>query len=138
MERGRTAFGLATAALAWSVVISVAAFIAPAYSGESCGGSSSGPTVCTHSTQTFVGVNGVHAVLWLALVAAVTGAGWLLLHAKCAFGMPGAAGLAQLCAGALLVFSLISFGMGLYVVPIPVLLFAASVRTPQGTHSAPR
>ncbi len=137
MQRGRTAFGLATAAVAWSLVIAVAAFVAPAYSGESCSGGPQ-PTVCTHDTQTFVEVNGMQSMLWFALVASIAAAAWLLLHAKCSYGLPGAAGLAQLCAGLLLAFSALSFGIGLWVAPIPVLLFAASIRTPQGTQSAPR
>jgi hypothetical protein len=139
MKQGRSAFALATAAVAWSVVIAVSAFVLPAYSGESCSvGGASTNLVCTHSTHTLVEVNGLGSMIWFALVGGIALGAWLLLHAKCAFGMPGAAGLAQLLAVPLLVFSAISFGIGLLVAPIPILLLIASVKTPQGAQSVPR
>ena len=138
MNDGRSAFALATAAVAWSVVIAAAAFIVPAYSGETCSGGGGAATVCTRSTQTLVEVNGLDIMVWFALVVGIAAGAWLLLHAKCSFGMSGAAGLVQLLAGALLLFTAIGLGIGLLVVPIPVLLIIAAAKTPQGAQSEPR
>jgi hypothetical protein len=138
-RQGQLVFALATAAVLWSLLLVVGAFLFPAYSGGSCQAGTGIPATCTHQTQTFVEVNGAHAALWFVCVFVFAGTAWLFLHAKCAYGLPGAAGLGQLCAGAIFLFSVVaSASIGFFVAPVAMLLFVASLRTPHRAQSAPR
>jgi hypothetical protein len=98
-----------------------------------------GPMSCTHDTQTFAHGLGTTGVLLVLLPAAIASLAWLLLHAKCAYGLRGAGILAYVCGYALLVASVVGVAsFGLFLVPIPLLLLAAAARTPYGAQSAPR
>jgi hypothetical protein len=136
---GRLAFGLATAAVAWGALLILAALVAPSYSGEGCTAIPNGRVDCGHHTQTFAEVNGAHALWLLALPLAFAALAWLVLHAKCSRGLRGASEAAMILAFGIVWFSILaSFSIGLYVLPMAVLVFAAARRTPYGAQSAPR
>ncbi len=130
-REGLLAFGLATAAVVWAVLLIPAALLLPAYSGASCVEAPRGPATCTQETMTFVGANGLRGLLVLLLPAAVAALGWLLLRAKCMGGLRLAGVLAWVCAGALAAFSVVTgLSIGVYVLPTALLLLAAAARTP--------
>jgi hypothetical protein len=136
---GRLAFGLATAAVAWGALLIIAALVAPAYSGESCSATTNGSTSCSRYAQTFVEVNGAHALLLVALPLAFALLAWLVLHAKCSRGLRGAGEAATIFGVGLLWFSVLTgFSIGYFALPMALLVFAAAGRTPYGTHRAPR
>jgi hypothetical protein len=128
---GRLAFGLATAAVAWGALLILAALVAPSYSGGGCTVTTNGPTRCTHDTQTFVQVNGMHSLLLVGLPLAFAVLAWLVLHAKCSRGLQGATEAASMFALGLFGFSILtSFSIGIYVVPMAILILVAAGRTP--------
>jgi len=123
--RGWAAFGLATAAVAWALLLFPWAFLSPAYRGETCGGT---PQTCSSSSATLVEVNGSGVLLWIALPAAAALLGWLLLHRACASRQRPMVNAAWVLVIALLVFSFVTgFSVGLFVLPVAVLLAGSAL-----------
>jgi hypothetical protein len=132
--RGRIAFSLGAAAVGWAFFLVSAAFWFPAYAGEDCefnGG-------CTSSSATLFSVNGWWVVELLAAVALVTALAFYALHAVCSRQSQSAALLATLCIVALAGFAVVTgFSIGLFVLPIALLLLASRRAMPSSGASQP-
>jgi hypothetical protein len=114
-SRGRWAFALTVAAVAWVVALVIAAFVAPAYNDGS----------------TLVAVNGLWVALPVAVPAALAAVAWAGLHRKCS--QTGRAGdRAAWAAIALLgAFALLAAAsIGLFIAPAAAMLVVAATLTP--------
>ena len=131
--RGWLAFGLGSAALLWSFVLLLAAFVFPAYSGEGCQAPPNGATACgALPSETLFAVNGWWVVELLVGVIAVTALAFWALHLYCARGAQRALGAAAFFIGLLAIFSFLTgFSIGLYVVPVVLLLIVSAAVTPE-------
>jgi hypothetical protein len=111
-----------------------AAFVVPAYSGETCRSLPGSDQTCGPApSQTLFAVNGWWVVELLAAVALVTALAFYALHVVCAKGSDAAAGVATVCIVALLLFSFVTgFSIGLFVFPAAVLLAASAWLIPEG------
>jgi hypothetical protein len=118
--RGWIAFGLATAAVGWALLLFAWALYLPAYQGMRCGGV---PETCSSSTATLVEANGSGVLFWIALPAAAAVLGWLFLHLACATRSRPMVNAAWVLVIALLAFSFVTgFSIGLFVFPVALLL----------------
>jgi hypothetical protein len=136
--RGWAAFGFGAGAVAWALALVVAAFTVPAYSGEGCEAVPGAvPTCGPLPSQTLFAVNGwwvVELLLAVALVAAI--ALWAL-HMRCSRRSTGATTAATCCIVGLAAFSIVTgFSIGLFVLPVVLLLTASAWLTPPS--EAPR
>lgn len=130
VRRGRQAFWLTVAAFAWSVALVAAAAWLPVY------GSSSASSAGAHfsGSLTLVQVNGLWALVPMGVPLIVVVLAWAALYRKCSRGSRLAgyvAGglLAVLLAGCLVALA----SVGLFIVPVAVLLARAVVITPSGS-----
>jgi len=125
-NRGRWAFGLTVAGFAWAFALIPAAFLAPVYSGQRADASG-----VVSTTSTLVGENGLSVLLIVALptvLAALAGAG---LHRRCSGERRAAGSLAWIAIGMLAAFCILgAWSIGLYVLPIVLLLAGAATLTP--------
>jgi len=119
---------LATGAIAWGLLAVVGAFTIPAYSTESSSdaGSATG-------SATLVGMNGWLPVWYLAGAALLAAVCWLALHRRCAVGSRAGTVLAWVSCLLVLALSLISV-LGVFTLPIAVMMLAALGTTPRGTR----
>ena len=132
--RGWLAYGLGAGAVAWALLLIVAAFFYPAYSGLECGTTGT----CMRTSSTLFAKNGWWVVELLAAVALVTVLAFYALHVVCAKGSNTAAGVATGCIVALLLFSFVTgFSIGLFVFPVAVLLAASAWLIPEGQRLRP-
>ncbi len=125
--RGWTAFGLASAAVAWSFLLLASAFFFPAYRGESCEGGQFGFEHCTSTSSTFIDENGTGAVVWLALPAVVAILGWLLLHHVCATGSKWGRNGALTLVVVLFAFGVFAASIGILVLPVTLMLATSAL-----------
>ncbi|MFL5909137.1 MAG: hypothetical protein ACJ768_00985 [Gaiellaceae bacterium] len=124
---GRRAFGLTVAAFAWSLVLVAAALVVPVYSGTTQSGS--GPRISTSAT--LVDVNGTQALLVIAVPALLTAIAGIALHRRCTRGSRQATRLAWVAVYVLAAFGILgAASIGLFVLPVAVLLAAAATLTP--------
>jgi multisubunit Na+/H+ antiporter MnhG subunit len=130
-RRGWLAFGLGAGAVAWATALVVVAFTVPSYSGESCQVTPGGAPTCSSASQTLFAVNGwwvVELLVGVTLVAAI--ALWAL-HMRCSRPSTGATTAATCCIVGLFAFSVVSgFSIGLFVLPVVLLLTASARLTP--------
>ena len=113
---GRTAFGLATLAVAGAAAFTVWALTASAYS--------SGETLFEANDE-------LTARLALAAPLVVTSVVWLLLHVACRFDLRAPRTVAQVIGWLLIAFAMISgFSIGLFVMPGALALVVAALMTP--------
>jgi hypothetical protein len=125
-RRGWIAFGLAVGAVGWGLLLVPWALLSPAYHGLSCEAVPGG--TCTSTSATLVAVNGTGVLVWVALPALAAVLGWLLLHRACAERSRAAVNGAWLLVLVLLAFSFVTgFSIGLFVLPIPLLLGASAL-----------
>jgi hypothetical protein len=122
-RRGWIAFGLAVGAVGWGLLLVPWALFSPAYHGSRCEG-----TACTSTSSTLVAVNGTGVLVWIALPVVAAVLGWMLLHRACAASSRAAVNGAWLLVLVLLAFSFVTgFSIGLFVLPIPLLLGASAL-----------
>jgi hypothetical protein len=115
-SRGRVAFGLGAAAVGWALLLIALAFFFPAYS----------------SGSTLFAENGWIPVALLAGIAAVAAAGFYALHVVCSQGSDRAAKVATSCAVVVMAAAMVSAAsIGLFVLPVSLLLLASATLTPQ-------
>jgi hypothetical protein len=137
--RGWIAFGLGAGAVGWTLALVVAAFTVPSYSGESCQATPGAPPTCSSArSQTLFAVNGwwvVELLFGVMLLAAV--ALWAL-HVRCSKRSAGATTAATCCIIALAAFSVVTgLSIGLFVLPVVILLAASAALTPPAPTSTP-
>jgi hypothetical protein len=126
-HRGRWAFGLTLTAFGYALALVVAAFVAPVYSTSSGTGS---------GTETLVGENGLGVLVPVAAPAAVTALVWLALHRKCSRGSRGGAVMASVLVALLAAFCLLAaLTIGVFVLPVALLLGVATTLTPTGARA---
>jgi hypothetical protein len=132
-RRGRWAFGLTVAAFAWGSALFVAAFVVPIYSSNS---SATGASVSS-SPSTLVAVNGLWVLGPVAIPALLAGIVGLALHRKCSRGNRASGRLAWVLTWLLAAFSVLTgFSIGVFVLPLAVLLLGAASLTPSGAQPA--
>lgn len=128
-RQGHQAFWLTTAALVWSGALVAAAFLLPVYgvsAASSAGTRSSG-------SLTLVAVNGLGVLIPVGMPLLLSATAWMALHRKCSRGGSIAGYLAWALVAALAVGCLIAAAsIGLFVVPVALLLARAAAITPQG------
>jgi hypothetical protein len=134
-QRGRLAFGLGAAAVTWALLLVAGAFALPAYQGGSCEMTPGGAPNCgPAASQTLVAVNGWWVVELLLGVALVAGITLVALHVRCSTGGTFPTVVATVAITALAVFSLATgFSIGIFVLPVALLLFASARLTPRGS-----
>ena len=125
---------LATGAVAWGGLLMLAAFVVPAYSGEDVTSTPGGGSTVTHTTATLVEMNGAGVVWIIAGLIAIAVLAWVGLHRRCAAGSRAGGVVGWACAALVAGFSLISFGLGLWTLPMAGLMLAAAARTPLGAR----
>ena len=124
---GRWAFALTVASFVWALVVVGAAFVVPVYSVEES--SPSGGVVRT--TSTLVDVNGVGVLVPVALPALVVVLVWFALRRRCSRGSSRSGAVAWVLIGLLATFCLLAaFSIGVFVVPVALLLAGAAALTP--------
>ena len=127
LSPGRRAFVLTVLAFVWSVGLLVAALVVPVYS---CSGSCSGG-------GTLVGGNGLGVLLVLAMPVVLTAVVWTALWRKCSHGGRTSSCVAWLGVSVLSVLCLLAvLSIGIFVVPVAVLLACAVSSTPSGSPRA--
>lgn len=115
-SRGRRAFVLTVVAFAWSIGLLVAALLAPAY-----------------GSTTLVQENGSGVLIPVGIPAAISAAVWLALWRRCTRGGSVSGVVAWTCVLLLALFCLIALAsIGLFVIPVAVLLACATSATPLG------
>jgi hypothetical protein len=127
MNSGRRAFALTLAGFGWAIALIGAAFVVPVYSGVS--GSS---TTAPHTfSSTLVEENGLSVLVPLAIPAALAALVWLALHRRCSRETRWSGPVAWALIGLLGAFSVVtSLTVGLFVMPVALLLAGAAVSTP--------
>jgi hypothetical protein len=134
LRPGRRAFYSTIAAFAWSVLLVVAAFTVPIYSGAESAVSSSGSIQSVATSSTLVAVNGQWVLIPIFVPAVITLLVWIALHRKCSRGSNLASFVAWALVGLLAVFCLVAaFTIGVFIVPVAALLAYATFRTPLAT-----
>lgn len=130
--RGWAAFALGAGAVAWALALIAAAFVVPAYRGEGCQVVPGGAPACgSLPSRTLFDVNGWWVVELLMAVAFVAAMALWALHVRCARRSALAATAATCCIVGLAVFSFVTgFSIGLFVVPVVLLLTASAWLTP--------
>lgn len=133
VRRGRQAFWLTGAAFLWSAVLVGAAFLVPVYgssSTASSGAQSSG-------ALTLVAVNGLGVLIPVAVPLLIAALVWVALHRKCSRGGRVGGYVAWTCIAVLGAFCVVAlFSIGIFIVPVVVLLACAASRTPSGSPPA--
>jgi hypothetical protein len=125
-RRWRTSVRLAVGALVWSVGLVLVALLAPLYSTSSA--SESDGVTLTHST--LVGVNGIRALVLMAIPALVSLVVLWAIRARRA-GARWAGAVAWTAVGVLTAETLLGIlTIGLFILPVVVLLAAAVRMTP--------
>jgi hypothetical protein len=133
IRRGRQAFWLTLAAFMWSVTLFGAAFLFPAYSTSSA--SSSGAR--SSGSLSLVHVNGFGVLIPVGVPLVVAAVVWAALHHKCSRGGRVGDYIAWTCISVLGCFCLVAIlSIGIYVVPVAVLLACAVSLTPSGSPPA--
>lgn len=132
-SRGRHAFWLTIAALAWSAALVAGVFVLPLYG--SSGTSSTG--AAWSGSSTLVAVNGLGVLLPVGIPFLISAFVWFALHRKCSGGEPIAVYLAWTLV-AVLAFGCLAAAasIGLLVVPVVLLLGCAAAITPSAPASA--
>jgi hypothetical protein len=130
--KGWWAFGLASIGVLWTLALFPAAFFFPAYHGEA--GTSSGAT--TQTTDTLVGVNGAWVVALFVPPAVLAVTAWLGLHKRCTTGSRRGRQVGRVAAGLLVASAILSFSLGIFVLPAALLVGAAALLTPSGRQAA--
>jgi hypothetical protein len=130
---GRAAFWLTLGALGWSVAVVVAAMVVPAYSGS--GVTSTGATFTTSAT--LVGENGAGVLAVVTLPAVATLLVWGALHRYCSRGSAWARPAAWALIGLIGLLCLVGvMTIGIFLLPVAVLLGCAAARTPRASAPA--
>jgi len=133
MRRLPLPFVLSTAAVMWSAGLVAVAYLAPVYSGESETGSCSPSGHCTfqaaQTSATLVETNGDRVLVIIGILAGIAALGWLGLHVYCAIGSRVGLIVGWAAAMAMTVFSLISFGLGIFTLPMAIMMIAAAAMT---------
>jgi hypothetical protein len=115
-SRGRRAFVLTLLAFAWSTGLLVAALYAPEY-----------------GSTTLVQENGSGVLIPVGIPAVISAAVWLALWCRCTRGGAVSGVVAWTCVSLLGLFCLIALAsIGLFVMPVAVLLAGATSLTPLG------
>jgi hypothetical protein len=118
-SRGRRASGFTALAFVWSLALLVAALTVPAY-----------------GSATLVDENGRGVLLVVAVPALISLVVWLALWRKCSRGGRLSGALAWSAIAILAVFCLLAvFSIGVYVLPVAVLLARAAALTPSPAPS---
>jgi hypothetical protein len=131
--RGRWAFSLTVLAFGWGVALLVAAFVFPAYS-SSAASAPSGISVPSASS-TLVQVNGLGVLVPVGLPALIAAVIWFALHRKCSRGSRPGGYVAWTLITLLIAFSLVAIAsIGMFVVPVALLLAGAASLTPSGAQ----
>jgi hypothetical protein len=133
MSRRRLPVVLATGAVAWSVALIGVAYLLPVYATESCGGSGG----CTSGGATLVDVNGTYVVRLISVLVACTVIAWIGLHFRCAYGSRLGTVVAWAAAALMTGFSVISFGLGFFTLPMAGMMLAAAALTPTPRQASP-
>jgi hypothetical protein len=135
MRRLPPAFVLSTGAVIWSAALGAVAYLAPVYSGESDTGTCTPGGHCTsqtvHTTATLVDMNGDLMLVIVGVLAGIATLGWLGLHVYCAIGSRVGLIVGWAAAIAMTVFSLISFGLGIFTLPTAMMMIVAAAMTPR-------
>jgi hypothetical protein len=130
--RGRLAFALATTATGWCLLLILAAFVYPAYSGRECRVTPGSASDCVSKSATHFEVNGWWVVSLFAAVALVSSLVLLALNRVCASGSALASGAAWTGILLLLGFSILTgFSIGPLVLPAVVFLAVSAALTPR-------
>ena len=115
-SRGRRAFVLTLLALIWSIGLLAAALFAPEY-----------------GSTTLVQENGSGVLFPVGIPAVVSAAVWLALWLRCTRGGSVSGVVAWTCIAVLTGFCLLALAsIGLFVIPVAVLLACAASATPIG------
>jgi hypothetical protein len=131
--RGRRAFALTATAFLWCVGLLLAALVVPVYGGTQTTGGPGGASVTTNPSATLVGENGLGILLVVAVPALVTALVWIALHDQCSRGRRSSGYLAQGLIGLLAAFCLLAaLSIGLFLLPVALLLGCAATLTPTG------
>jgi hypothetical protein len=132
-RRGRRAFWLTIAGLAWSAALLAGAFVLPVYG--SSGTSSTG--LSWSGSSTLVAVNGVGVLIPVGIPLLISAFVWFALHRKCSCGGPVAGYLAWALVVVLALGCLVAAAsIGLLIVPVVLLLGRAAALTPSAPTSA--
>ncbi|MGI8801519.1 MAG: hypothetical protein ACR2KV_05010 [Solirubrobacteraceae bacterium] len=129
-DHGRLACGLTVTAFVWALALVAGALLLPAYTGSSS--SSGGGVVSTSNTSsTLAAQNGPGVLLLVALPVFVSVLVWSALHRKCSLGSRSSGQVAWLLIALLLAFAFVAIAsIGLFVLPVALLLAAAASLTP--------
>lgn len=118
-SRGARPFVLTVLAFVWSIGLLAAALLAPEY-----------------GSATLVDENGLGVLVPVAVPAVISVAVWLALWRKCSRGGPVGGAVAWTGVSILAVFCLIALAsIGMFVVPVALLLACAASLTPSGSRS---
>jgi hypothetical protein len=132
-RRGRQAFWLTIAGMAWSAALLAAACVLPVYG--SSGSSSTG--LSWSGSSTLVAVNGIGVLVPVGIPLLISASVWFALHRKCSCGGPLAGYLAWALVVVLALGCLIAAAsIGLLIVPVALLLARAAAITPSAPTSA--
>jgi hypothetical protein len=128
-RRDQAPFFLATGGVLCAIALLPAAFLAPAYGGESGSFDTS-----TATTNTLVGVNGFWVVWLLCIPVFLALTSWLGLHLRCARGSSWGTRVAWSSVALLWACVVIgSASVGFLLVPAALLLVVAAKHTPTAT-----
>jgi|SRR5579875_2175541 len=113
----RWAVALTTAAVLWAAALVVVALLVPLDDGW--------------TAQTLVQANGTGILVPISVPVGVASLVWLILSRRCSRGMSDAPAWALICVLAL--FSVVSgMSIGMFVIPVPLLLAFGTSLTPDG------
>jgi hypothetical protein len=116
----------------WSAMLLGAAFVFPAY-GSSWASSSGAQSA---GSQTLVQVNGLGVLIPVGIPLVIAVVVWAALHHKCSRGGRAGDYVAWACIAALGCFCVVAIlSIGIFVVPVAILLASAVLRTPSGSPS---
>jgi hypothetical protein len=119
---GRRAFALTVLAFMWSIGLLAAALFAPEY-----------------GSATLVDENGARVLVPVGIPAVISAVVWLALRRKCTRGGSVSGVVAWTCVSLLAVFSLLALpSIGMFVLPVAVLLAWAASVTPPGDRQTCR
>jgi len=135
MRRLPLPFVLSTGAVIWGMALAAVVYLAPVYSVESETGSCAPGGHCTsqtaRTTATLVEMNGGGVLVITGILIAVAVLGWLGLHRSCAIGSRLGLIVGWAAALATTAFSLISFGTGILILPMAIMMVVAAATTPR-------
>lgn len=132
-RKRRLAVRVTVAAFVWSLGLLVAAVLVPVYSQTEA--SQSGPTL---TTATLVEVNGPRVLIPVALPVVLCAVAAIALRRKCMRGGRRSSAIAWGATGLLAAFALLAIlSIGVFVVPVVLLLAWAAALTPSGGNVAP-